>query len=213
MSRCKESVDMAGVDDALGKLLAAQLAFGKEALKLLGAGYKTACGTLRGMEFPIGTSCCDKPEPCWMPKKAAEICCQLKVDDKGEICILISNEDFRKHTYDIVAAGEHGGMVQLSATHFELGPKERRMISATFKMPQRDKPNTGSCCLINDYEVVLWVKGCQQHYVNWYINSAEKTKDCCHEICVVDSGYYDLNWYDHFHVMRPCSSSTLSNNN
>lgn len=213
MSRCKESVDMAGVDDALGKLLAAQLAFGKEALKLLGAGYKTACGTLRGMEFPIGTSCCDKPEPCWMPKKAAEICCQLKVDDKGEICILISNEDFRKHTYDIVAAGEHGGMVQLSATHFELGPKERRMISATFKMPQRDKPNTGSCCLINDYEVVLWVKGCQQHYVNWYINSAEKTKDCCHEICVVDSGYYDLNWYDHFHVMRPCSSSTLNNNN
>lgn len=213
MSRCKESVDMTGVDDALGKLLAAQLAFGKEALKLLGAGYKTACGTLRGMEFPIGTSCCDKPEPCWMPKKAAEICCQLKVDDKGEICILISNEDFRKHTYDIVAAGEHGGMVQLSATHFELGPKERKMISATFKMPRRDKPDTGSCCLINDYEVVLWVKGCQQHYVNWYINSAEKTKDCCHEICVVDSGYYDLNWYDHFHVMRPCSSGTLNSNN
>jgi len=204
---------MAGVDDALGKLLAAQLAFGKEALKLLGAGYKSACGTLRGMEFPKGASCCDKPEPCWMPKKAAEICCQLKVDDKDEICILISNEDFRKHTYDIVAAGEHGGLVQLSTTHFELGPKERKMISATFKMPKRDKPATGSCCLVNDYEVVLWVKGCQQHYVNWYINSAEKTKDCCHEICVVDSGYYDLNWYDHFHVMRPCSSSTLSSNN
>jgi hypothetical protein len=207
MSRCKESMDLGGVDDALGKLLAAQLALGKEALKLLGTGYRNAYKTVSCMELPKGSSCCDKPEPCWMPKQAAEICCELAVGDKGEICILISNDDFRKHTYDISAAGEHGGLVSLSATHFELGPKERRMVSASFTLPRRDEnPNKNSCCQLNDYEVVLWVKGCQQHYISWYINAAEKTKDCCHEVCVSDSGYYDLNWYDHFHVLRPCIS-------
>jgi hypothetical protein len=205
MSRCKESMDLDGVDDALGKLFAAQLALGKEAFKLLGTGFRNACSTVRCMELPKGSSCCDKPEPCWMPKQAAEICCELAVDDKGEICILVSNDDFRNHTYDITAAGEHGGLVNLSATHFELGPKERRMVSATFKLPKRDdNPDKNSCCQLNDYEVVLWVKGCQQHYISWYINAAAKTKDCCHEVCVSDSGYYDLNWYDHFHVLRPC---------
>lgn len=206
MSRCKESIDLKGADEALGKLIAAQLAFGKEALKLLGSGCNKAVDSLCGMTLPKGSSCCDKPEPCWMPKKIGEICCEIPSGDRGEVCILVSNEDFRPHNYTIVAAGEHGALAKIDNNQFTLGPKERRIVPVTFTMPQRqsDKPESESCCSCNDYELVLWVKGCQNYYLNWYINHADKTKDCCHEVCVEDSGYYELNWYDHFHVMRPC---------
>lgn len=207
MSRCKESVDLTGVDDALGKLLAAQLALGKEALKILGTGYRNACKSLTGLELPKGSSCCDKPEPCWMPKKVADICCELAPEGVGEVCIFIHNEDFRSHNYTLSAAGEHGDLVQFSAQQFNLGPKEVRVVSARFKIPTRDTPKDNTCCELNDYELVLWIKGCQQHYIKWHVNAAKKTGDCCHEVSVTDSGYYDLNWYDHFHVMRPCISN------
>ena len=176
MSRCKEPVDLAGVDDALGKLLAAQLALGKEALKLLGTGYRNVRKSLGGLELPKGASCCDKPEPCWMPKKVAEVCCDVAPEDVGEICILISNEDFRSHTYTLAAAGEHSSLVQFSNQQFNLGPKERRSVSAKFKMPARDIPKDESCCELNDYELVLWIKGCQQHYIKWHLNAAKKNR-------------------------------------
>ncbi|RDH84491.1 MAG: hypothetical protein DIZ80_03155 [endosymbiont of Galathealinum brachiosum] len=205
MSRCKEKLDLDGVDEALGKLITAQLKFGKEALKLLGDGCGGAIGALKKINLPKSDTCCDIPEPCWMPVQIGEICCQLRPGDVGEICFVVTNENFRAHEYSVVAAGEHGNLVHISDKLFNLGPKERRVVSAKFKMPGKSSTQErDSCCKCNDYEAVIWVQGCQNHYLNWYLNSSEKSSECCHEVCVTDVPDNELHWYDHFHVMKPC---------
>jgi hypothetical protein len=207
MPRCSKQTDFSGLDDALGALISAQVTLGKEALKLLGSGVTSMVDGAKGMNLPGGTSCCDIPEPCWMPLSLGEICCQLCPGDTGEICLVVSNEDFQARDYKVVAKGEHAGQVSITDNQFTLGPKERRVVSAKFKVPaggDDQKPREESCCECNDYEVVLWVLGCRNHYLHWYINTDEKHKDCCHEVYVVDQPDYELHWYDHFHVMRPC---------
>jgi len=213
MSRCKEKIDLDNMDEALGKLFSAQIKFGREALKLLGTGCNSAVGSLKKMKLPQGSSCCEMPEPCWMPNKIDEICCQLRPGDAGEICFVIANEDFVPHSYSVVAAGEHSALVGISNKNFTLGPKERRVVSAKFTMPARDgSRNSDSCCQCNDYEAVIWVQGCQNHYLNWYINSNEKTQKCCYEVCVNDAPNNELNWYDHFHVLRSCNKPVVTAN-
>lgn len=206
MSRCKKKIELAGVDDALGKMISAQLALGKEALKLVGESYNSALSGVKGMKVPGGNSCCDIPEPCWMPLNLGEICCQLCHGDVGEICFIVSNEDFRPHDYKVGATGEHGGLVGINHPQFTLGPKERRVITAKFKVPNKDsqKPRDESCCECDDYEAVIWIEGCRNHYLRWNINTSEEHAECCHEVCVSDQPDYVLHWYDHFHVIRPC---------
>lgn len=202
MSRCRQPMDLSAVDDALGKLIAAQIAFGKAALTLA----SDAGGLLDKLGIPQTSSCCDIPDPCWMPKSVGEICCSIATDDVGEVCLLVTNEDFVAHEYRVHAAGEHGGMVQINQPNFTLGPKERKMVSARFKMPPEnpDSQNIESCCLCNDFEAVLWVTGCHNYYLNWYLNRSDECRECCHEVDVLDTPNYELHWYDHFHIYRPC---------
>ena len=101
MTRCKHDVDMSGVDSAFGDLVAAQLGLGKELLKVLGAGSALLIDSAKGISLPEGTSCCDIPEPCWMPRSLGEVCCTLCPGDTGEVCLDIVNEDFRPHNYEV----------------------------------------------------------------------------------------------------------------
>lgn len=208
MTRCKKPMNLGNLDETLGELIAAQLSFGKEALKVITDGYGSAFDSLTGMNLPGGGTCCDIPEPCWMPLNVGEICCQLCAGDVGEICLVISNEDFRPREYEIVAATDHSAPVSISHSKIVIGPKERRVVSVKLTMPVRDtgqSNNSTSCCDCNDFETVIWVLGCRNHYLRWYVNSEEKkTEECCHEVCVIDQPDYELHWYDHFHVPQQC---------
>lgn len=210
MSRCKQPMDLNGVDQALGHLINAQIKLGKEALKLMEVGLGSALDSVKNMQLPKGASCCDIPEPCWMPHNLGEICCHLSAGDVGEICFVITNEDFRPHDYTVVASGEDAGLVQVDKPQFTLGPKERRVVSARFKVPEKQRPEAESCCQCNDYEAVIWVQGCHSHYLNWNINTCEKSKKCCHEVSVDDKPDYVHHWYDHFYVMRPCPGPIIT---
>lgn len=141
-----------------------------------------------------------------MPLDLGEICCDLCPGDTGEICFVVGNEDFRPHEYAVVAAGDAAAGVQVSAPTFTLGAKERRVVSVRFRMPQRRPDRDDSCCECNDHEVVVWVLGCRNHYLRWYLNHLEEGRKsaCCHEVVVNDEPDYVLHWYDHFHVYRPC---------
>ena len=206
MNRCKSSSTFSGVDAALKKLFAAQLNLGRESLHLLATGCDSAKGILNKLCPPSDS--CQIPEACWMPQKIGEVCCSLSRCDIGEICLLVSNEDFVAHEYTIQAAGKHAGLAQISSETFTLGPKERRVVSLKVELPEADKAADPSCCLDDDYEIVIWVHGCKQHYLNWYIKRDNHSSACCHEFTVVDKPDYELHWYDHFQVYRPCSKPT-----
>ena len=205
MARCKKSIELGGLDDSLGRLFEAQLAFGREALSVIGSGGSSLVGSLlKGL--PAARSCCDIPEPCWMPKDLGEICCEICPGDTGEICLVISNEDFKPRDYLVHAQGEHGNLAAISDQQFTLGSKERKLVSVKFKMPagQIDQNRRQTCCECNDYEVLIWIEGCSNHFLRWYLNTGEKHRKCCHEICVIDQPDYELHWYDHFHAPQPC---------
>jgi len=206
MARCNKSMNFGAIDEALGRVIAAQLAFSKAALELAGDGYNTAIGGLKEMKIPGGETCCDMPEPCWMPLDLGEICCEICTGDVGEICFVVGNGDFKSHDYRVVAAGEHAALFVVSDSAFTLGPKDRRVVSVKFKLPPRRRRRDDSCCDFNDYEAVIWIEGCRNHYLRWYINELEEGQKtaCCHEVVVNDEPDYVLHWYDHFHIYRPC---------
>ena len=208
MGACKPAMDMDGVDGALGDLIAAQLGLGKELLKVLSAGSGLLMDSARGLSLPKGTSCCDIPEPCWMPKSLGEICCNLMPGESGEVCLDIVNEDFRAREYEIMPAGQDAGALQAQAqdTKFTLGPKERRCVSVKAVMPKDDgrEDRTDTCCC-DELDLLVWVKGCANHYLRWRIcRETKQSKSCRHKVCVIDKPDYELHWYDHFHIMRPC---------
>lgn len=212
MTRCKQEMDMSGLDSALGDLVAAQIGLGKELLGVLVKGSGQLVDSALGMELPKGSACCDIPEPCWMPKSLGEVCCNLCPGDVGEVCLTIENGDFQPKIYEVSAAGpdaQHAGIAANDRT-FQLGPKERRVVAVKVVMPMpnpdgSDNDRTQSCCDCDCLDLLIWVKGCANHYLRWEVcRGKKKSKTCCHHIDVLDAPDYELHWYDHFHIMRPC---------
>ena len=201
---------MRGVDSALGDLIAAQLGLGRELLKAIVAGGAMLADGAKGLRLPKGHSCCDIPEPCWMPRSLGEISCTLAPGAEGEICLDIVNEDFRSHKYVVQPTGPDAGAVKIDDKDraFALGPKERRTVSVRVIVPKVRPERRESCCDRDDLDLLIWVRGCAEHYLRWVICQDEKAnKPCCHCVAVNDTPDYELHWYDHFHVMRPCPTA------
>jgi hypothetical protein len=55
-----------------------------------------------------------------------------------------------------------------------------------------------------EFEILLWVRGCLDHYLRWTLRVDKRGTDCCHEIDVDDCPDYVHHWYDHFYCERPC---------
>ena len=202
MKDCKPCDDggTEGIENGLKSLLNAQLLLGKELLKLAGSATG-ALDTLRGIKLPKGHSCCEVPEPCWMPRSLGEIECTLRPGDQGTLCLVLTNGDFRPHPYQFAATGKSAAAVSFSTPSVTLGPKERIAVTATFTVPKDSRVEDCRCV---DHEALIWVRGCRNHYLRWTVDEAACAKPCCHEIEVNDDPDYVLHWYDHFYMPRPC---------
>jgi hypothetical protein len=191
-----------GLESGLKSLINAQLLLGKEVLKLLGGAGRAAGSMASGIGLPKGSSCCDVPEPCWMPLPLGEVKCVLRPGDSGTVCLVVTNGDFRPHTYQFAATGKSAAHVGFSTAAVTLGPKERIAVTATFTVPREGKD--GEDCRCIDHEALIWVRGCRNHYLRWTVDELANSKPCCHEVVVNDDPDYVLHWYDHFYVTRPC---------
>ena len=193
--------DLDGLGKSLKGLVNAQLELGDAVLKLLSSGASDAFDGMRGMGMPSWGSCCDIPPPCWMPRCAGDAVCRLAPGDTGELRLMITNADYVSHTYNLQAAGNGAADVTFPVTSFTLTPKERRQVTVTFTMPAGPPPGGGP------YEVVIWVRGCLDHYARWTLQESTKSRHCCHEACIEDEPDYIVHWYDHFYCKRHCSGS------
>jgi len=203
MKDCKPCDDTGydGIENGLKSLLNAQLLLGKELIKLAG-GATGVLDTLKGIKMPKGHSCCEVPEPCWMPLSLGEIKCSLRPGDAGTVCLVVTNGDFRPHSVQFAATGKIASAVSFSTTSVTLGPKERIAVTATFTVPKDD--NCVEDCRCIDHEALVWVRGCRNHYLRWTVDESACAKPCCNEVVVNDDPDYVLHWYDHFYMPRPC---------
>lgn len=198
-----DGLDFGGVESTFRKLLDAQIGLGGELLKLLGAGATGAMNRLGSARMPKMASCCDIPDPCWMPRDSGEAHCRLAPDGTAEIRMFLTNEDRVSRAYSLESAGFGAKLVSFSANSITLGSKERTLIVATFTMPPGPPPS-------QPYDVVIWVHGCRDHFCRWIVQSATKTKTCCHEVAIDDGPDYVVQWYDHFYCERPCPGSAVA---
>ena len=53
-------------------------------------------------------------------------------------------------------------------------------------------------------EVLLWVVGCNTHYLRWIVEPADGISSSCHEVEIDDCPDFVHHWYDHFYCDRPC---------
>jgi hypothetical protein len=197
MKHCSDgSSDFTGIEQAVKGLVAAQVSLGKELFKIASSVAGDALSAVGGLKLPKGSSCCDIPEPCWMPISHGPAKCALREGGSGEIWLSIVNEDFQPHSYAIAVKGADAGLVKVSTNTLTLGPKESGEVQAIFAMPASASKA--------HYEVVLWVVGCRAHYVRWEIDRNGKNDRCCQDVSISDQPDYVVHWYDHFYCARPC---------
>lgn len=149
------------------------------------------------VQLPRSQSCCDIPEPCWMPVSLGEIESFACQGATVVLRLMITNCDRITHNYTISAAGADAGLVNLQPTSLSIGPKERGLVLAKLKIPDDAKEG-------QDFEVLLWIRGCKEHYLKWTVAVGTTGGECCHEVEVEDCPDLVHHWYDHFYCVRPC---------
>lgn len=151
------------------------------------------------LKLPRSQSCCDIPEPCWMPAPLGDVESVACQGASSVVRFRITNCDRVPHVYSISVSGADAGLVSLQPASISLGPKERGLIFATLKIPPDAKDG-------QVFEVLLWIRGCKEHYLRWTTEVGTPGGDCCHEVEVEDCPDLIHHWYDHFYCPRPCDS-------
>jgi hypothetical protein len=133
------------------------------------------------------------PPPCWYPIAAGELCSyacpravvtlRVRVANCGPTSRLIRSES---------ADG-----VSMKPPKLTLAPMARGHVTATFKVPADAE-------LGDEYERLVWIRGCQSHFVRWRIVTSVKDVDLHHELKVEDRPDPIHHWYDHFYCSHPC---------
>ncbi|WP_299508031.1 hypothetical protein [uncultured Roseobacter sp.] len=189
------SKDMRDTVDSMSDVMARQMDLTGDIIDGLA---DTAQRFLSSLTAGQSSNCCDIPEPCWMPKDLGEYHCKLCAGSTGIMEIRITNTDFRPRNFTLAAAGPDAGRITLSPNSFTLGPKERRTVRAEFDTRLDD---TVHCA---DFEALIWVVGCNSHYLRWTVEVGKAERPCCHHVEVFDQPDYEHHWYDHFYCVRPC---------
>lgn len=182
----------------LVEFLQAQGMLGVQVLGLIGTGVSSFMRSALGqMVGPKTSSCCDIPEPCWLPKLLDERDCRICPGASGSVRIIITNEDVQARTTYAMASGPAAAHVTFTPGALSLGPKERGTITAVFAVP----PGTD---LDDQLEALVWLRGCRDYYLRWTVISSARPQPCCEEIALRDGPDHVLHWYDHFYCARQC---------
>jgi hypothetical protein len=158
-------------------------------------------GQMRRMapQMRIGGNCgCDIPPPCWAPQPLGEVVSHGCPGSTATIRLRVTNCGAVQRAFQIEAAGKTPA-VKIDPPNLSLGPMERGFVSVSLTLPA----DASQC---QDQEVLLWVRGCQQHYLRWIVRVSSRGGSCCHEVDVEDCPDPIHHWYDHFYTQRPCPS-------
>ena len=156
---------------------------------------------MKAMMAPVTDGSCKIPPPCWMPQSIGEVACHVCPGGTATVRLRISNCGATRRDIAIEAAGKATG-VTITPAKLSLGPMEREFVTASVAVPA--EAATGQ-----EFEVLLWVRGCRDHYLRWTVKVATRGASCCHEVEVEDCPDPIHHWYDHFYCARPCGHSAV----
>jgi hypothetical protein len=142
-------------------------------------------------------SCCDIPPACWLPRPLGELTSSACPCGTALIRFRVSNCQPVPASVMVRVPGESGLDIKVTPQQAVLQPMERKWFTVVATVPQ-------DACKGEAYENVLWVAGCNEHYLRWTVRVADGISGGCHEIEVEDCPDYVHHWYDHFYCKRPC---------
>ena len=146
-----------------------------------------------------GKCSCHIPPPCWMPRNLGDVVTPVCPGATATLRIRVTNCTTSPRDIQISPAGkpEDVRLIEVKPPSMPVGPMERGVFIVTATIPAN--ANFGQ-----EFEVLIWVRGCLEHYLRWTIKVAKRGADCCFEIDVDDCQDYLHHWYDHFYCERPC---------
>jgi hypothetical protein len=158
--------------------------------------------TLRDLGSRLGTfkasrtcSSCEIPPPCWAPQPLGEVTCHVCPGGTASIRFRITNCGVSSRNINVDASG--AANVKIEPPNLVLGPMQRGFVTASASVPAEAASG-------QEYEYLLWVHGCRDHYLRWTLKVASRGASCCHEVDVEDCPDLIHHWYDHFYCDRPC---------
>ncbi len=163
----------------------------------IGEGARLGLDLLRSVPLPSAPRTearCEIPPPCWAPQPLGRVTTRACPGTKAVVRLDVTNTDTVARTIEVTATG---GSPAVAPPSLVLGPLEEGRVLLSFDVPATDSEGQAR-------SLVVWVDGCQRHYLRWTIVSTCAVQDCCAERAVEDGPDLVHHWYDHFYCQRDC---------
>jgi len=144
-----------------------------------------------------GSCDCRIPPPCWIPRALGDVVSHVCPGGTATIRIQVTNCTLASRDIKLEPAAKPGKQIKVEPPSLSLGPMERGFFVASMSV-------AADAGFGQEDEVLLWIRGCLDHYLRWTVRVAKRGADCCHEVAVDDCPDFVHHWYDHFYCQRPC---------
>jgi hypothetical protein len=166
----------------------------RSGMSMLG-GMVDCCGAVTKISRPIPCGCAIPPA-CWAPQPIGELISHVCPGGTATVRLRITNGGIQSRSIGIEVQGK-GTALTVTPPTLMLAPMERGVAVASMPVP-------ADAASGQEFESLVWVRGCQDHYLRWTGKIASRGADCCHEIEVEDCPDLVHHWYDHFYCARSC---------
>lgn len=143
---------------------------------------------------------CDIPPPCWIPRALGELHSVVCAGATATVRVCVTNCQARAGEVKL-AVSPVDLPVKIDPPSASLAPMERRCFTVSLNA-------AADACKGSRSEVLLWVHGCNAHFLRWTLEVGDSGGASCHELDVDDCPDHVHHWYDHFYCVRPCFDRT-----
>jgi hypothetical protein len=137
---------------------------------------------------------CDIPPPCWAPQPMGDVESHVRPGETATLRVHVTNCGATSRTMKIEAVGAG---VTITPDSLPLGPMQRGLSLVSLTTTKDADPGT-------EREVLVWVRGCHDHYLRWTVTVSTQRGWSDDDVHVEDCPDYVHHWYDHFYCDRPC---------
>lgn len=146
---------------------------------------------------------CEIPPPCWMPRPLCDVTSVGRPGDTASLGFVITNCNMAFRKVTVFTSTINAGLT-FSAAELNLGPMERGEIRVSHLIPTAAPVGSRR-------EILMWVRGCQLHFLRWTVVVSAIGADTFYEVEVKDCPDPVHHWYDHFYCPRPCLEEPRGN--